>query len=187
MATNAYELYKQYQHEYQRIMQAIRRQEAKGFFVPEELKPVQPSKAGYISQSTVEQLRGISPEVIRQSSIRTDPDTGEVLDLPTNYEYTPQFAQVVIDNFMEELAPIMYHPGGRLVKNTVIEMIRDYGEERVAEMLNRAREEGLRPSHEQAYAEAAKAYIAELQEYLPDLGDMEREELAELAEELEQW
>lgn len=71
------ELFEQYTKEYQRIKQAIRRQEAKGYFVPEKLKPVPPSKIATVSESDLQNLIRLTPKEIRKQSVWVDTDTGE--------------------------------------------------------------------------------------------------------------
>lgn len=71
------ELEQQYEREYNRIIQAINRQKQLGYFVPEELKPIKPSKVKNVTPETVERLIQITPKVIRKNSIFVDKDTGE--------------------------------------------------------------------------------------------------------------
>lgn len=71
------ELKQQYDREYKRITQAIRRQKKLGYFVPEELKPESPSKVKVISKTEVERLITLTPKEIRKQSILIDKETGE--------------------------------------------------------------------------------------------------------------
>lgn len=68
---------KQYQREYRRIVQAINRQKKLGYFVPEEIKPVAPTKKKTVTQHDVETLIQLTPKKIRKSSIYVDKETGE--------------------------------------------------------------------------------------------------------------
>ena len=67
----------QYEREYKRITQAIRRQEKLGYFVPEEVKPIPPSKVKVMSPTEVERLIKLTPKEIRKHSVWIDQDTGE--------------------------------------------------------------------------------------------------------------
>ena len=70
-------LFQQYEREYKRIQQAIRRQTKLGYFVPDELKPVQPSKIGKVTSKDVKRLTKLTPQAIRKKSIYVDQTTGE--------------------------------------------------------------------------------------------------------------
>lgn len=74
------ELQLQYEREYRRITQAIRRQKKLGYTVPEELKPVSPSKVKVFSPAEVERLTTITPQRIRKESFYVDPQSGEALE-----------------------------------------------------------------------------------------------------------
>lgn len=67
----------QYEREYKRITQAIRRQKKLGYFVPEEVKPKPPSKVKVMSPIEVERLFKLTPKEIRKQSVWIDQDTGE--------------------------------------------------------------------------------------------------------------
>ena len=67
----------QYKREYNRIIQAINRQKKLGYFVPEEVHPIKPSKKKTITPEDVERLIEITPKKIRKSSIYIDKETGE--------------------------------------------------------------------------------------------------------------
>lgn len=67
----------QYEREYKRITQAIRRQKKLGYFVPEDVKPLPPSKVKVISPTLVEKLIDLTPKEIRKQSVWVDQETGE--------------------------------------------------------------------------------------------------------------
>lgn len=69
--------YEQYSKEYRRISQAIRRQEKLGYFVPEEVRPIKPSKMPTIKKSDVQKLIRLTPKKIRKESVWIDTDSGE--------------------------------------------------------------------------------------------------------------
>lgn len=70
----------QYEREYKRITQAIRRQTKLGYYVPKEVKPTPPSKVKTFSQSAVEDLIKITPKEIRKNSIWIDKENGEAFE-----------------------------------------------------------------------------------------------------------
>lgn len=72
---NEWEL--QYEREYKRITQAIRRQEKLGYYVPKEVRPTPPSKVKVLSPLEVEKLINITPKEIRKKSVWIDQDTDE--------------------------------------------------------------------------------------------------------------
>lgn len=67
----------QYKREYKRISQAIRRQEQLGYFVPDDVRPIAPSKVTKITKREVDRLSALSPKKIRKSSVWVDKDSGE--------------------------------------------------------------------------------------------------------------
>ena len=68
---------KQYEREYRRIQQAIRRQEKLGYFVPDEVRPAKRSNVKTITQQHVQSLTELTPKMIRKSSVYLDQETGE--------------------------------------------------------------------------------------------------------------
>lgn len=67
----------QYEREYNRIKQAINRQKKLGYFVPEEIIPLPPSKVKNITPEDVERMIELTPKKIRKSSVYIDTETGE--------------------------------------------------------------------------------------------------------------
>lgn len=91
--------YEQYEREYRRLKQAIKRQEKQGYFVPDEIKPVAPSKMDKITKKDVQRLISFTPEKIRKKSIYTDKQTGEAfpgLDIvKSHHKAKPSKAKIV--------------------------------------------------------------------------------------------
>ena len=75
---NEWEL--QYEREYNRILQAIRRQEKLGYYVPPEVRPTPPSKVKVMSSTEVERLIQLTPKEIRKHSVWIDKDSGEAYE-----------------------------------------------------------------------------------------------------------
>lgn len=69
--------YADYEKEYKRVTQAIRRQKKLGYVVPEELTPVRPSEMPKILKKDVTKLTKVTPERIRKKSYGIDTETGE--------------------------------------------------------------------------------------------------------------
>ena len=67
----------QYKREYQRIQQAIKRQEKLGYFVPENIKPNKPSEVKNVTPKDVQTLIDLTPKQIRKRSIYIDKESGE--------------------------------------------------------------------------------------------------------------
>ena len=92
------ELLKQYDREYKRILQAIRRQKKLGYIVPEELKPVSPSKVEKVRKKDVTKLIKLTPQAIRKKSAFVDETTGEVFDgldiVKSHHKAKPSTAKV---------------------------------------------------------------------------------------------
>lgn len=72
------QLFEQYQREYQRISQVIRRNKKLGYTLPENLIPVKPSKLEYVTQELIAELQKMTPQELRLNSIYVDSSSGEV-------------------------------------------------------------------------------------------------------------
>lgn len=88
----------QYEREYKRIMQTIRRQTKLGYHVPESVKPTPPSKVKAFSSTQVKRLEQLTPKEIRKHSVWVDTGTGEAypgLDVVnSNHKAKPSVANV---------------------------------------------------------------------------------------------
>lgn len=73
-------LFQQYEREYKRIRQVIRRQKKLGYIVPEDLIPTSPSKVRTVTQSDVDSLIQLTPQAIRKKSTYVDAYTGEAFE-----------------------------------------------------------------------------------------------------------
>lgn len=69
----------QYEREYNRIMQAIRRQRKIGYSIPDLFAPTKPSKMEKITPKDVENIQHITPKFIRQHSYYVIESTGEAV------------------------------------------------------------------------------------------------------------
>lgn len=67
----------QYEREYRRASQAIRRQRNYGYVIPEEVLPIRPSKMKEVTHEDVARLVKITPKYIREHSYYVDKNTGE--------------------------------------------------------------------------------------------------------------
>ena len=106
------ELEQQYEREYKRITQAIRRQEKLGYFVPEAVKPTPPSKVKVMAPSKIDELIKLTPKEIRKKSVWVDQDTGEAhqgLDIVnSHHKAKPSTAKISQHNHeikQKEIAP----------------------------------------------------------------------------------
>ncbi len=90
----------QYEREYKRITQAIRRQEKLGYYVPKEVRPTPPSKVKVMSPLEVEKLINLTPKEIRKKSVWIDQETGEAhkgLDIvKSHHKAKPSEAQISV-------------------------------------------------------------------------------------------
>lgn len=94
----------QYEREYKRITQAIRRQKKLGYYVPEDVKPVAPSKVKTFSQQDVENLIRLTPKEIRKKSAWIDKESGEVfygLDVVKS-RHTPKPSVAKVDGYRKK-------------------------------------------------------------------------------------
>lgn len=71
-------LFEQYQREYQRIHQAIRRNKKLGYILPPNLIPVKPSLVESVTPEIIKEMQKMTPQELRLKSLYTDALTGEV-------------------------------------------------------------------------------------------------------------
>lgn len=71
------DLLEQYTREYQRLTQVFRRMRKMGYNIPEDVKPVPPSKIKNIAESDVDRLIKLTPQKVREQSYYVDPTSGE--------------------------------------------------------------------------------------------------------------
>lgn len=105
---------------------------------------------------------------------------------PIEYDSFPSFTTVVIANFKAELAhfPIASEP----ILKWFNEMVRLYGEDEVAEMLEDAKQAGVWLDRSIWYnKEKTSSKIAEFMNYLPNMSEGIKEELIDAFEQEESW
>ena len=78
----------QYEREYKRVTQAIRRQRKYGYTISPELIPPKPSKMEKIKTEDVERLRNLTPKFIRENSYNAKEKIG---DAEYRKDVTPSF------------------------------------------------------------------------------------------------
>lgn len=99
----------------------------------------------------------------------------------------PRFSTIVIDNFMNDIShfPELAYP---MLGNWIQELIRNYGEDDVAEMLENAKANGIWIDYSVAYSrDLLLGMISEMMEYLPDASEQFKKDLAEQFEYGEDW
>lgn len=69
----------QYEREYRRATQALRRQKKYGYTIPEEVLPIKPSKMKKVTPEDVANLERLTPKFIREHSYYIDTSTGEAV------------------------------------------------------------------------------------------------------------
>lgn len=141
------------------------------------------------------------------SGYTIDPTTGEILDIPkplhdrekynlehpdTKYQQQqeqkyPRFSTIVIDNFMNDIShfPELAYP---MLGSWINELIRNYGEDDVAEMLENAKSDGIWIDYSIAYSrDLLMTMISSMMDYLPDASEQFKKDLAEQFEYGEDW
>lgn len=102
--------------------------------------------------------------------------------------YYPDFTHVVISNFLATLRQWPNAKGVGILLRWYDQLIDDNGREAVAEMLVRGSENGLILNWEVAYkAEVNKNYMTEMLNYLPDQGEIYKDQILDMMEEIEWW
>ena len=107
--------YEQYEKEYRRISQAINRQQKIGYTIPDDVRPVKPSKMKTIRKQDVQKLIALTPKKIRKQSWYTDPNgDGETyfgLDVvKSNHKAKPSKAKTRTNNSKKKHRPNKTNP-----------------------------------------------------------------------------
>ena len=109
---------------------------------------------------------------------------------PTNIEgyiNFPSESKIVLSNFKAEISnfPTFAQP---TLNQWLSNVIAQHGEDAAAEMLQQGKDAGLIVNWEVAYKEGMlQQYMTEMLDYIPDLGQLEREALIEAFEQEESW
>lgn len=74
------QLFEQYQREYRRIIDAIRENKKLGYILPEEYKPIKPSKIKNLTQEIVREMSNTAPSDLRLKSLYVDKSSGMVYE-----------------------------------------------------------------------------------------------------------
>jgi hypothetical protein len=142
-------------------------------------------------------------EVIEQPEVKTEPkkenprerwyrEHGYVYDPSTRKwekarQELPRFTSMVISNFREDVShfPEVAEP---MISAWLGELINNYGEDDVAQMLEEAKGEGVWIDYTIAYKrDALIGMISQMMEYLPDASDQFKKDLTERFEYGEDW
>ena len=180
-----------FRHEQQRLRRAIAREFRKtGVELDLNLIPEMPSR---VTQKQLENIKGIRPRDLRYETKYYDP---EDLDRQINYQEAkriwseeqrqvnviPQidFNNTVIDSFLDSLDK--YNQNFQIkIKAWINQLISQYGENAVAQMLMDGAENGVIVTTQIAYNdEACSAYMAEMLTYLNPNARTKADILAEI-------
>lgn len=105
-----------------------------------------------------------------------------------NVNTLPNMADIVISNFKQGLMAFEEGQATGLLRGFLDRMIAQYGERDVAIAINEAAQNGVILTWEVGYkTEAAEAFVENLLEYFPEAGPLEKEEILEAFEQLEDW
>lgn len=99
----------------------------------------------------------------------------------------PHFKDVVISNFEEDMAhfPEVYEP---IMKPWLQEMIRQYGEDEVAEMLEKSKQDGSIPSPKVRYKRAEIIEgISRMMNHMDGMSPLNKDLMMDKLEEMELW
>jgi hypothetical protein len=144
-------------------------------------------------------------EVITEDGYIINPDTGEVKGKLHDRELNnlkhgktkegkkfsedeyPRFSTIVISNFREDIShfPQMAEP---MLGNWLNELINNYGEDDVAQMLEEAKADGIWIDYTIAYSrDNLLGMISQMMDYLPDASEQFKKDLADRFEFDEDW
>lgn len=113
-------------------------------------------------------------------------DTGEVYQKPPEWKYQ-EFDEMIISRFLNDIShfPAMAQP---ILTSWLNRMIETQGKPNVSIMLEQANQNGIWISREIAYNRAKMIQmVSEMLAYLPDIGNLEHEQMTEAFEYSEDW
>ena len=117
-----------------------------------------------------------------------EPEQPETEHTKGDYEYYPDFTDVVIANFIATLNQFPNAEGVPLLMSWLNRLIDDNGRGNVAQMLQDGASEGLIVTWETVYkATATKTYMTEMMNYLPDQGNLYADQIMDMIEQIEWW
>jgi hypothetical protein len=200
-----------FQKEIDRIKKSIKRVEKRGFVVPDNFIPEMPKR---VTAKQLNKVKNINTKDIYSKAQKLDYETGELKKAkesikadrsesakrgwetrrknqenkhPYETGNMPSFSTIVISNFLAEVShfPEVAYP---IFKRWLNELIANYGENDVAEMLEGAKNEGYFITNKIAYdREKILSMISGMMEHLPDASDWFKNDLTEALEYDEPW
>lgn len=190
---------KEYNRQRKRIQNFISRNKKRGFLFDENILPKIPKR---VTKASVNRLKKLTPEKLYSKARYLDTETGEVTKgLQARKELrrksrektrarkqrddTIAFEDIVISNtlarvsqFRSELVPVF--------ENWMDRLIQDNGRLEVAKMLQKGASEGKIVDFKVMYSETEMyKYFSDMLDFLPDQGDMYKEQVLEILQEEE--
>lgn len=105
-----------------------------------------------------------------------------------NDAYYPNFIDIVLSNFKSQLAQFPNAEGTPLLLSWFDKLLADNGREAVAQMLQDGAEQGLLITWETVYKSVnTKTYMTEMMNYLPDQGNIYKDQIMDMMEQFEWW
>lgn len=190
------------QAEYKRVrknlLNKISRYKKQDIYLREDI-PAIPKR---ITKKAIKALEDLSKN-FRSKAEYIDLDTGEVIEATNKKaikdhkaekaklaEYTliPSEADMVITNYLallKQVFPTLAYP---ILANLVNKLIDKRSKEEVAQMLQESAEQGVIVNYKIAYSrDKMLNYVSETLDFLPDMGQIEKEDILESLEGEEEW
>ena len=208
MTTNQQE----YQKQIKRLERFIKNAEKRGFIFDDFQIPTRPQK---VTKKRLQEIKDLKPSGLYKKAFAIDEYgekiAGEVArkmerqiaahkaaetrkakkyGRKTHFDdftYFPSESTMVLSNFKAEISnfPTFAQP---VLNQWLSNVIAQHGSDAAAEMLQEGKEKGLIVNWEVAYKEGMlQQYMTEMLDYIPDLGQLEREALIEAFEQEESW
>lgn len=163
----------EYYKQRKRIQNYISKQKKKGVFIQKDILPSIPR---HITQASIERLKGLTPQRLREFSIESNPEHNQGL--------TNRFSKTIMRNFKYQL---LKYPTGRYLIGKIEELERQYGTDAVATMFDDASfvMGSFAPEIGYDYIKAQE-WFDSLLEFMPDMGEFEKQLLMSEVE-YEMW
>lgn len=203
-------LQQEYKKQQNRLKQAIRRAEKKGYVFQENIIPELPKR---VTRKALQSIKELKPKSLYKKAVKLDIETGEITPglearkkerkeavkkakrtkkikeeiqkqkITTEY---PSFSKIIISNFLAEVSrfPEVAYP---LFKRWIEDLLTQYSEDDVARMLETAKNDGVFPDYSVAYRrDLILSRIADMTSFL-DTSQGFKDEIIEALEYSEDW
>lgn len=189
-----------------RLEEFIKSNEEKGIILTDFIIPAKPK---YITKKRLQEIANITRQDIEHGSVFINLKTGEVItsaedakskglnqkNINTYFNKNNNVPSIDMPTMEDRIFSVFYDNLARfrtefqsIVKSWINDLIREYGRNAVAEMLQKASYAGVVITHIEAYVwERFTKYVSDMMEFLPPVSEEKRQEIFDTLENFSDW